>query len=129
MIGLRYILLILAFVLQLFPTIEQTSYSKVRFTSESGQEPYQAGTSTNNCFLQQADYHYLVGIQGESILSGNSHISFSKYRSRTSLMRRMLQHSHSCFIVYNCIKRRESAPFCIAVGSTYYVYALRHILC
>ena len=99
----------------------------------------------DTCSIIQTDYQSLVGILGEEVLtpggwsveacntsyfsSGNMRISFGKNRSRTSFLRRTIQNHQPSFIVFRGVERGETCPFSTCVGSRYYVYTLRRILC
>ncbi len=89
--------------------------------------------------------HDIVGLQGCEIISmscngtwtsvptqfssSNGRVSYSKNRTRTSVIRRLLNFYQHFFTSFRGKVRRETCPICTDVGITYYVYGLRHILC
>lgn len=108
-------------------------------------EPSVQPSSSADCAVQQMDYQALTGIQGEPLiiagtgsveaqvpttLSGNSRrVNLGKNRTRTAILRVLIQNHQSSFIVFRGRERLESSPFAASAGSAYYVYALRRILC
>lgn len=108
-------------------------------------EPGVTSSSSADCAVQQMDYQALTGIQGEPLIiagtgsveaqvpttfSGSSQrVQFGKNRTRTAFQRVLMQNHQSSFIIFRGRERLESSPFAACVGSTYYVYALRRILC
>ena len=104
----------------------------------------QSNTSTD-CTVQQNIHGTLVGIQGEPLtLTTTGHVQFSapthfsysaqrvhfgKNRTRTAFLRRMIHHYQPVYLVFRGKERLETSPFSAHVGSAYYVYGLRRILC
>lgn len=101
--------------------------------------------STTDFVVQQNNHHALVGIQGEPLtiasegsvqISVPTHFSsiahrvtFGKNRTRTAFLRKMIRHYQPVYLVFRGKERLEASPFATPVGSTYYVYGLRRILC
>ena len=97
------------------------------------------------CTVQQNDHGALVGIQGEPLtLTTTGHaqfsvpthfsysaerVHFSKNRTRTAFLRKMIRHYQPVYLVFRGKERLETSPFASSVGSTWYVYGLRRILC
>ena len=88
----------------------------------------------------------MVGIQGEPLtiigstaqvqFSAPTHFSYSaqrvqfgKNRTRTAFLRKMIRHYQPVYLVFRGKERLETSPFASSVGSTWYVYGLRRILC
>lgn len=111
----------------------------------SGHEPVVLPASTSDCTLQAVDFSTFVGVNGEQQVvpggwsveapvpthyAGNhERVQFSKNRTRTNFLRRMLVYYQPYFIIFRGKERNESAPICSSVGRAYYVYALRRLLC
>ena len=132
---LKYVAYILLFLVsigvQFFTPIQKTDVQPV---------------SSSDCAVQATGYHSSAGIQGELLtianggwsisisapshfISGAERVSFGKNRTRTAFLRRMIHHYQHVFLVFRGKERLEASPFATPVGSTYYVYGLRHILC
>lgn len=97
------------------------------------------------CIVQSAERHALAGIHGEPltvVCTGNMQVSvatcfsysaqrvqFGKHRTRTAFLRKMIRHYQPIYLVFRGKERLETSPFAASVGSVYYVYCLRRILC
>ena len=108
-------------------------------------EPVIQTDPSTDCAVQQDSHHALVGIQGEPLtiasegsvqISVPTHFSsvahrvtFGKNRTRTAFLRKMIRHYQPVYLVFRGKERLETSPFATPVGSTYYVYGLRRILC
>ena len=106
---------------------------------------YEGTIASADCAVQQMNYQALTGIQGEPLiiagsgsveaqvpttLSGSSRrVNVGKNRTRTAVQRTLIQNHQPSFIIFRGKERLESSPFAASAGSTYYVYALRRILC
>lgn len=116
----------------------------LHFFTPKSETPLQPSTSAD-CSVQQTNHCTLVGIQGEPLtiatggqaqISAPTHFSYSaervhfgKNRTRTAFLRKMIHHYQPVYLVFRGKERLDSAPFATPVGSTYYVYGLRRILC
>ena len=116
----------------------------LHFFSPKSMPSVQPITSAD-CTVQQMSHSTLVGLQGEPLtittsghaqLSTPTHFSYSaervhfgKNRTRTAFLRKMIHNYQPVYLVFRGKERLDSAPFATPVGSAYYVFALRRILC
>ena len=116
----------------------------IQFFAPKSEPVVQPDTSAD-CTLQQQDFGSLVGIHGEPLTIinngsvqisvpthfnyGAERITFGKNRTRTSFLRKMIHQYQPFYLVFRGRERLETSPFATSVGSTYYVYCLRRILC
>ena len=107
--------------------------------------PVATENSSTGCTVQQNIHGTLVGIQGEPLtiassgsiqFSAPTHFSYSaqrvqfgKNRTRTAFLRKMIHHYQPVYLVFRGKERLEASPFSTSVGSAYYVFGLRRILC
>lgn len=107
--------------------------------------PVVRSNASPDCTVQQTSQCAMLGIQGEPLtITGSAHtnisapthfsysaqrVQWSKNRTRTAFLRKMIQHYQPVFLSFRGKERFESSPFATPVCRTYYVYGLRRILC